>query len=267
MRPLLLLPLLLLLGCPMRDDDDDDSAAADDDDVSDDDDAAIACGSGGSGGPIGESDGPAGVYSYRVLVPDSYDGSEPVPLMVGLHGAYGTGQVMTGIWRDVAQAEGFIVVGPDSGNTTGWNTSSDIDRIFAIVEQVTLDYDVDRCRIYLSGFSSGAHLTYVVGLGWSDVFAALAPYAGSMSYAEQLGIWPDEVARQVPFRIDHGSDDTAIPIGESEHARDQLEAAGHPVDYHPVPSSGHTWEDAFTDDIWASLSAYALDSPAELPER
>lgn len=256
MRPLALLFALLLVACPLEDE-------PDDDDVTEE--APGACGSGGAGGPIGEGPGQPGVPSYRILVPESYDGLASVPLLVALHGSYGTGATMTAIWGDVAEAEGFVVVGPDSGSTFGWNTATDVDRIFTIVDRVTRDYDIDRCRIQLVGHSSGAHMTWVVGLAHSDVFASLGAYAGSLSSAEQLGIWPDEVTRPIPARIDHGLDDDVVPISASEHARDELEAAGHAVDFNPIPDSGHPWDAEVTAAIWASMSAHALEEPGQLP--
>jgi phospholipase/carboxylesterase len=259
----LLAPLLALLlaACPPGEDPPDD-----DDDAANDDDAALECGSGGSGGPLGEVDGEPGLPSYRVLTPSSYDGSAAAPLLVGLHGAYGTGQTMVDVWRDVAEEHGFIVLGPDSGSTTGWAVGSDTDRILTALDQVTRDYDIDLCRLHLSGHSSGAHMTWVVGLAHSEVFASLAPYAGALDSAEALDIWPDAVTRQIPARIDHGEDDGSIPIGASEYARDELEAAGHPVDFNPIPGSGHAWDPAATGDIWASMSAHALKTPAEVPD-
>ncbi len=256
MRPLLLALTLLLVACPTQGLDDDD-----DDDVTD---PPVVCASGGSGGPTGEGPGQPGLPSYRILVPESLEA--PAPLLVALHGSYGTGRTMTGIWGEVAEAEGFVVLGPDSGSTFGWSATADVDRILTILDRVIGDYDIDLCRIHLAGHSSGAHMTWVVGLRWSEVFASLAPYAGSLSSAEQLGIWPDEVTRRVPVRIDHGVDDDVVPISASEHARDELEAAGHAVDFNPIPDSGHAWEDDVTPAIWASMSAHALDGPAVLPE-
>ena len=265
---LLVLPLILLLtACPVPDDDDfADDDSADDDDGSDDDDAAIDCGSGGSGGIVGEGTGTADGATYRFFVPQSYDGSTPVPLLVGLHGSGGNGQIMTGVWRSVAEEEGFVVLGPDWSDPAGWNTGGDIDAIFATIGEMAASYDLDLCRVYLNGFSAGAHLTYVLGLSSSEVFAALAPYAGSMSYAEQMGIWPDDVTRLVPARIDHGMNDTVVPFSEAEHARDELEAAGHAVDFNGIPGSGHTWENSVTGPMWESLAQHALEAPAELPD-
>ena len=262
MRGVTLLLALLLVACPTGADPDDDDTAADDDDDA----TPPPCGSGGSGGPLGEVDGQAGLPSYRVLTPASYDGSASVPLLVALHGAYGTGQTMIDVWRDVAEEHGFIVLGPDSGSTTGWAVGGDTERILTALDQVARDYDVDRCRLHLAGHSSGAHMTWVVGLAHSEVFASLGPYAGSLSSAETLDIWPDAVTRQIPARIDHGEDDTAIPISASEYARDELEAAGHPVDFNPIPDSGHAWDPSVTEAIWESLSQHALEGPAELPE-
>jgi len=54
--------------------------------------------------------------TYEYYVPASYDGSEPVPMMLSFHGMAGNGpaqRMMTGL-TDIADEEGFIAVFPDS---------------------------------------------------------------------------------------------------------------------------------------------------------
>ena len=58
-------------------------------------------------------------YEY---VPESYDGSEPVPLVVGNHGGLmtGWGHAIYTSWTMVADREGFICVFPDAHQARIW---------------------------------------------------------------------------------------------------------------------------------------------------
>jgi polyhydroxybutyrate depolymerase len=97
-----------------------------------------------------------------------------------------------------ADAKGFIVAYP---NGTGmradaklltWNAwrccgaaldnkVDDVGFVRALVDDIAKRYPVDRKRIYATGFSNGAMLTYRVGCELGDVFAAIAPVAGALN--------------------------------------------------------------------------------------
>ena len=71
--------------------------------------------------------------------------------------------MMVELWADAADAGGFAVIGQDSQGA-GWNFSGDVTGLDGIVSQVASDWDVDLCRLYLHGYSAGAHWTYAIGL-------------------------------------------------------------------------------------------------------
>ncbi|UCE26200.1 MAG: phospholipase, partial [Candidatus Coatesbacteria bacterium] len=64
---------------------------------------------------------------YYVHVPEGYDGPEPVPLVLALHGGGGKAEKMDKLtgFNDVADREGFIVVYPQ-GEDKHWNDGREI---------------------------------------------------------------------------------------------------------------------------------------------
>ena len=76
--------------------------------------------------------------SFNIYVPDSYDPSEPVPMLFCFHGYGSNNQVIMEYteFNDIASEENFIVVYPQGTflngithwNVGGWTTSSIVDR-------------------------------------------------------------------------------------------------------------------------------------------
>ena len=240
--------------------DDDDSTGDDDDSTGDDDDATGAdpCSSGGSGGSTGTSTGSAGGASYTIHAPTS--APSPAPVLFTQHGQGGTGGQMVDLWATDADAGGFIVVGQDSQGE-GWNFNGDVSGLDAILTAVSAQHDVDLCRVYLHGYSAGAHQAYVVGLANANIFAGLAVNAGAMSYAVDLGVWPGSVPRPIGVRIDHGTQDTVVSYGFAEQAADWLSGAGHPVELVPAVGAGHGYDPSLQPAVWSTLSGWSLSAP------
>jgi len=167
---------------------------------------------------------------------------------------------MVSLWQAQADAGGFAVVGQDSQGE-GWNFNADVTGLDAIVTDVSDVHDVDLCRLYLHGYSAGAHWTYVIGLANADVFAGLAVFAGAMSYASDVGVWPDGVPRLIGVRIDHGTEDSVVSYAFAEQAAAWLAAAGPPVDLAPVEGGSHAYDPGRHAAVWATLSDWSLTSP------
>jgi polyhydroxybutyrate depolymerase len=143
--------------------------------------------------------------SYLLHVPPGYDGKKPTPVVIMFHGGGGTGQSAmreTG-WAQKADKEGFLVVFPNAMppdptqpsrfGTNGqiWNDGSgrfhageknipDVVFINAMLDDLIARFNVDRRRIYATGFSNGASMTFRVGVELSARIAAIAPFAGAL---------------------------------------------------------------------------------------
>ena len=141
--------------------------------------------------------------SYYVHIPA---GLKPgAPLLFVLHGAGGSGELAVRLyrWQAKADAEGFVVVGPDAPtafanrpadfrtNPRAWNdgsgrgagnigSSDDVGFITALIDALAQSHGIDRGRVYVTGFSSGAGMTQRLGQEAADRIAAIAPVAGIM---------------------------------------------------------------------------------------
>ena len=159
---------------------------------------------------------------YRIYVPPSYDGSEPVPLVIAFHGSTSMGSnfklgVILQFYQDIffedytnfnekANEEGFIVVYPKAlvsyvtlisqylfafippHYPDSWFKYSkfvdDVGFTDDLINKMQGVYNIDSDRIYLTGISNGADLAYYLGCVSSDKVAAIAPVAGEIAKKE-----------------------------------------------------------------------------------
>ena len=169
--------------------------------------------------------------SYVVHVPPGYDPAQPVPLVLVFHGGGGNAenvQRMTG-FNATADAEGFIVAYPngsgrlkeklltwnggtccgfDKLTTGGYAVEQDIDDVGfvkAVIEDLDAVANVDRRRIYATGMSNGAIMSYRLACELSDVIAAIGPVAATQN-VERC-----EPERPVPVIHFHGDSDQHAP--------------------------------------------------------
>jgi polyhydroxybutyrate depolymerase len=146
---------------------------------------------------------------YRVFRPPTLDTTQPMPLVILLHGSPIDAAGMEGVIHVDAQATagGFLSVFPD-GCSMDWDQrhgSIDVDFISHMVDRLEAEYSIDRSRVYLVGSSAGGFMAYRLACDLADRFAAMASVAGSM--------WWDDCrpARPIPILEMHGTSDANVP--------------------------------------------------------
>lgn len=152
---------------------------------------------------------------YGIYIPSGYDGSEDVPLLIGLHG-FGD------VWENFANYSGFMRLAEEynfiaafpNGYLRQWNDGGrgdhyedDVRMLQVMIERVALDYRINRERVYLVGFSNGGTMVYKAACEAPDVFAGIAAVGGTMRYEQEC---PDDV--QLPVIIIHGAADNTVPF-------------------------------------------------------
>ena len=189
---------------------------------------AIACGLLASCGQAPEADGtlPVGTSvqdvavgdverSYRVHRPGSTPASPALVLV--LHGGGGSAQQAESSygWTDLAEGKGFLVAHPQGLHRT-WNTEGgccgraaaqnvdDVAFLVEVVEDVSRRAAVDADRVFVTGMSNGAMMSYRLACS-TDLFAAIGPVAGTM-----LG----DCAEPSPVSVlhVHGTADSAVRL-------------------------------------------------------
>ena len=159
---------------------------------------------------------------YFIHVPSSYDG-DPTPLILNLHG--GGGDIDAA--RKQTQMElhsdkyGYIVAFPEGSGRTllgkhvgTWNAGDccgfaqsnnvdDVGFINTILDDIESKFTIDSSRVYATGHSNGAMMSYRLACDLSERIAAIAPNAGHSSYKDC------NPARQVPVMHFHGTADSS----------------------------------------------------------
>src|SRR5262245_47192815 len=74
--------------------------------------------------------------NYTLLAPSSA-AAAPAPLLVLLHGSYGSGAAMVSSWTSLAEQEGIVLVGPDAREREAWQLRADGPQfIRAVIDNV-----------------------------------------------------------------------------------------------------------------------------------
>ncbi|MBR3456263.1 MAG: prolyl oligopeptidase family serine peptidase, partial [Bacteroidaceae bacterium] len=156
---------------------------------------------------------------YRLYIPNGCNTG--APLVIAMHGAYGTSEDPTPPgFNAIADTEKFIVAYPQGlsqympgigGVAAGWNATGenneDVAFIKAIVNELAQNYDIDLNRVYCCGFSNGGMNTYALANAASDVFAA---YAGISGYPLNEFHLRHAGERPMPFLHIHGKNDGIV---------------------------------------------------------
>lgn len=166
--------------------------------------------------------------TYRIYVPRSLPRHRPVPLLVALHGGFGSGaqfEANSG-FDTLAERHGFIVVYPDGtpirnqgalANARVWNGGrccgpaarqqvDDVGFIRQLIDEVSAKHDVDAKRVYAAGHSNGAIMSYRLACELSDKIVAIGVQSGALEIDNCRPTHPVSVLHI------HGSADRNIPI-------------------------------------------------------
>ncbi len=155
--------------------------------------------------------------TYSVHAPAGVQ--HPNGLVINLHAAGATGQDQAGLthYDSVADAHGFVVAYPD-GVDFSWADGrgasvpdrqgvDDVGFIAALVGKLVSDFGIDPGHVYATGLSAGAFMADRLACDRADLFAAVAPVAGT------LGAYvPCSPSRPVAVIETHGTADPVVPF-------------------------------------------------------
>lgn len=179
--------------------------------------------------------------SYLLHLPINYSPDSIYPLVLAMHGGFGNGPQLEeqSQLSEKADQEGFIVVYPEgsmsflsirtwnAGNCCGYSSNQDIDDVGfldALMDSIIDNYSVDEYRIYATGMSNGAMMSYRLACELSDRIAAIAPVAGSMVVSDCLA------ENEIPIIHFHSYLDSNVPYeggvgdGFSDHYNPPLDS-------------------------------------------
>jgi polyhydroxybutyrate depolymerase len=180
---------------------------------------------------VGESE-----RRYVVHVPPGHGRDTRWPVVIMFHGGGGTAKaaMRETRWDEKADREGFLAAFPEGtppdpsrpgrfvGNPQTWNDGSergigaverrvaDVEFVSAMIGDLKQRFNVDGRRIYATGFSNGASMSFRIARELSRVIAAVAPVAGADWLARRR---PD---RAVPLLYITGTADPLNPFKGGE---------------------------------------------------
>ncbi len=202
---------------------------------------------------------------YKVYIPSDYNPTKPTPLVMVFHGGGGNMDRAPHYFgfNKLADQENFIVVYPEGtgtrivGNLLGtWNGGDccgpaydnnvdDVGFIKKMLAKIESEFNVDKKRIFATGMSNGAIMTYRLACEMSDQIAAIAPVASVGHYKKC------QPSRPVATLHIHGLNDPCAPYNGCEKCQSciqtylsklGLKVKTRPSHSLPVPKFINNWK-------------------------
>ena len=202
----------------------------------------------------------------------------PPALVLSVHGANVEAINQAGSYNNKSWAN---IVSPTNRRPYGydWEDWGRMDAL-EVLKHAGQELGFDPSRIYLTGHSMGGHGTWILGATYPDLFAAIGPSAGWISWwsyvmgdasaeASEMDRMLDRATlplrtlelkgnfKQHGVYIIHGDEDLSVPVGQARTMVEQLSTFHHDFMYHEEPGAGHWWdnsEEVGTDCVdWAPL--------------
>jgi poly(3-hydroxybutyrate) depolymerase len=176
--------------------------------------------------------------SYALFAPPT---SDAAPLLLLLHGSFGSGAAIVSSWIALAGEAGIVLAGPDAREREAWQLRADgPEFIRALIDNVASKHSIDRSRIYLFGSSGGAVYSLTLSMLESQLFAATAVHAGAWRAPSEFRAVP-YARRKIPIAIFIGDRDEYFPLFAVRKTQKALEQGGHRVSVTVIPGHRHAY--------------------------
>lgn len=196
--------------------------------------------------------------TYLVHFPEGRSREEELPAVLVFHGGGSRPEAVRAASRmnAVADRNGFVAIypagtGPSFPCPAGfvpiltWNAGGccgdamengvdDVGFVRSLLDSVASIYPIDASRVYATGISNGAMMSYRLAVELSDRVAAIGPVAGSMM------VNGPPPSRPVPVVHFHGRMDLYAPFLGGQG----INAATNPVVHRSIPDTIAWWVDA-----------------------
>ena len=161
-----------------------------------------------------------GDRSYRIAMPQGYDGATPVGTLVWTHGYRGTaaGAMRNGSLRKMVSDAGLALIavqgvngswdlphGPRTFSSTG---AAEFAYFDAVIDDAADRFAIDRQRVVAGGFSAGGMMVWNLACSHPEKFAGFIPMSGTYWLKP-----PDNCAAPVSSIVHiHGDADPTVPL-------------------------------------------------------
>lgn len=224
---------------------------------------------------------------YAVWVPDGYNGLAAVPLFLNLHSLSvhhnqyrgGSSPSYRTMYEQLDEGIGAVVVTPLGRGPDGWYEDAGLVDTLEVWADALANYNTDRDRLFVGGYSMGGYGTYRLSTLMPDSFASAVSIVGPPAN----GIWayplpptggeanPDntrpqlENTRHVPFWITQGVADELVPVAGVVHQARRLAELGHEYRLAVHPAADHlsfVFQDDWSREVsWFTSHAERVKNP------
>jgi polyhydroxybutyrate depolymerase len=164
--------------------------------------------------------------TYRLYVPPRNQDSQPLPLVISLHGAGASGAIHQMLCRfdTLADEHQFLVAYPD-GIANVWRfwdapprqerrtgaqrrpAVDDVAFMAKLIDSLVSEGMVEPRRVYVNGISNGAYMTHRLACDLGNRLAAVAAVAGTMP---RIAAENQRPPRPIPCLYFHGTADKIV---------------------------------------------------------
>ncbi len=210
---------------------------------------------------------------YGIALPDDVDLDQPVPMILALHHSW-EGELpdyfgvtfLVPLISPAFEELGAIMVAPDAIERD-WLSPRSRRAIWALMDQVRSEFEIDAQRTVITGFSLGGLGTWYMAAEHPDLFSAAIPIAtvptllraDSNAEPEHRRFmregtvpWHDGL-RSIPLFVVHSRADELISFDEVEQAVEDLRAQGASIEFVAVDGLGHYDVMAYTESVASAV--------------
>lgn len=192
---------------------------------------------------------------YVVYVPESYDGSKPLPVILFLHGAGESkggakmpieqGLMNGHFQKQVKKFPAIVVIPQAEAMRTAvpgrWSAANpDGKRAISMLDATMKEYKCDEKRQYLTGLSMGGFGTWSIAAAYPERWACIVPICGGGNPEDA------EKIKNIPTWVFHGGADAVVKPELSRTMIDAITKAGGKPRYTEMAHVGHnSWDAAY----------------------
>ena len=152
---------------------------------------------------------------YYLYIPENADTSQPLPVLVFLHGAGGPFKAYQWVWRDFAEENGFVIVSPTYG-LGSWTADAGTTAVTRAIDHAA-EYSgvaLDPDRVWLAGLSNGGYGAIYTATQHPEMFQGVILISPGMP--SEIMFEPDgpfsTAWRNRPVLLIHGEQDLRMPM-------------------------------------------------------
>jgi len=178
-----------------------------------------------------------GTIRYTLEIPEGYDGTTPVPLVLVLHYAFRGaqpepwyGRKLLEVFRPGLADLNGILLAPDALGGR-WTDAANERLALELVRRVLHTYAIERRRVLVTGFSLGGQGAWSLGGRHQDLFTGALPVAGPVAGGDL--VW------NIPVFVIHSDQDERIPIAAVREQAAALRQQGARIEFRTALGLGH----------------------------